>query len=55
MSDIGLLEPAIYVALPPFNVDLPPADHAEALALLEDYTNLFLAGPHKFGLLTRKL
>lgn len=40
LRDLGLPDLAIHVALPPLNVDLAPANHAEALNLLEEYANL---------------
>lgn len=51
MRDLSLPNPAINVALSPLNVNLPPSNHDEAIALLEEYTDLFSASPHGFGLL----
>ena len=51
LRDLGLPDPSIHVALPPLDENLAPSDHAEALALLEEYADLFSEGPHDFGLL----
>lgn len=50
MRDPGLPKTDIYVA-PPLNSNLPPADHAKAMALLKGYINLFSVSPHNFRLI----
>lgn len=41
LCDLGLPNPSIHVTLPPLDESLAPSDHAEALALLEEYAELF--------------
>lgn len=48
LCDPGLPNPAIHVTLPPFDAKLAPENYAEALALLEKYSDLF-SKPHNFG------
>ena len=51
MRDLGLPDPYIGAVLPALDADLPPTNHAKALALIEEYADLFSSGPHDFGLL----
>lgn len=51
LQDLGLPDPAINAALPPLDADLDRFDHAKALALLEEYANLFSMGPQDFVLM----
>lgn len=42
---------SICVALPSIDANISPANHAEALALLNEYADLFSNEPHNFELL----
>lgn len=53
MRDLGLPNPAIYVALPSLNDNLSPANHAEVMDLIKEYADLFSSSPHDFRLLKR--
>lgn len=49
MRDLGLSEPSICAVPPSLDAELPPGDHAEALALIEEYAGIFSSGPHNLG------
>lgn len=49
MRDLDLLNPSTYLYYSSLNFNFPPKDHAEAFALIDQYSDLFYTGLYNLG------